>query len=67
MRAKAGGILFTGNHHGAAAVVLSSLHLIGGGPPSERGEVESGPVLHDNFRFDPARPVVAGVSVTGDN
>ena len=54
MRAKALGILFTGNHHGAAAVVLSSLHLVRGGPPSERGEVESGPVLHDDFRFDPA-------------
>ena len=67
MRAKARGILFTGNHHGAAAVVLSSLHLVRSGPPSERGEVESGPVLHDNFRFDPARPVVAGISVTGDN
>ena len=41
--------------------------MIGGGPPSERGEVESGPILHDDFRFDPARPVVAGITITGDD
>ena len=67
MRAKSLGVFFSGDHHGATAIRFPTPDLAEGSTPIVSGEVESGAILHHNFRLDPARPVVARIAFTGND